>query len=573
MSDDIRADTSPTITSEDVLPIAATHLDHARRRARRLLRTAQQQATAAARDQERAARADARADAAVHESIATQDTCTTALAAATDDLDVARSQLDTAEAGCRDAHERSTIAAASSERLEELCERFTALLAADLPSTADEAARWSARLTELSDQVDAFGATLDRSVLTTWRDQLDAGTAPMHPDAARLLAELEQAEADWLSCGAGELADDPAVIAADAEVRACQDAVAMVDAGGIAGSAGHQARVAIELAAQNRARIEALGKRADPVELAAADEAQRAALAQVGFDSMLDFRLAMSGTGVGALTAQRRRVVADELAAARAELDRTRDAQVHRHAELRAARDELRRRAVERFDLNGSLPLPDQLRGVLAFPGPVQALAEQVGRLARAARTDAAAATEVVDQSEGVLGEAGDAVARLAGEVDRRAQDLARSEQQLGAARDAASEATARRCTADDALTEAEAAEAVAAEECRSLEDCSHLPEDVDELMTSILRMVDERADGGGSAVVRLQDPLADEPVELTIRMLDELDAGGHEVELVTARRAVLAATRRRRGSVRVVDGRRRRFGQRRNREPSASTR
>ena len=102
--------------------------------------------------------------------------------------------------------------------------------------------------------------------------------------ASRLLADLEQAERDWVACGAGSVDDDPQVVAAAAR-----------------GAAHRTDRTAVS-----------------------------------------------------------------EWSAASVELDRVRDAQTLQHAALRARRDALRRAAVDRFGLDGSLPLPEQLRRVVA---------------------------------------------------------------------------------------------------------------------------------------------------------------------------------------------------------------
>lgn len=392
------------------------------------------------------------------------------------------------------------------------------------------------RVEELLAALDGGEATpdelLDLEVLTTWQSEIDDGTAPLRPEAAELLDQLDRVEAEWSACGAGDVGEDPVVIAARDRVEVCRAAVAEVEERGVSGSAGHEARTAIEHAHQRRTAIEEQGRRADPDELAAAIEQEQVALALVGFDSMLDFRIVMSGAGVGELVAKRREVVTAELAEAERALERAQDERTRHHVALRERRATLRARAVEELELDPSAPLGDQLRRRLAVPDEVAQVFERIQELAHHAEV---AAPTLDDPGSG---------------WDRDDRELT-----VDDAEAALAEAQQRCDAARERLAESERTPYLAEDLARS----------IDELSRSILAGV-ERDDDTTPTVV-LDDPLMDLPVEATVTLLHLIADGDVEVVLVTSRRPLLAALRRPRDGVRVVDGRRRlhRFGRRRS--------
>jgi len=150
---------------------------------------------------------------------------------------------------------------------------------------------------------------LDAGGLSRWRSALARGSAPLAADAAAILTELEAIEAEWTACGAGDVSQDPLVVGARHHETECRDAVAEVCEHAATGAAGHDARVAIEVAHDRRVEVESQGRKVDPDELELAVRGEHDALARVGFDSMLDFQIVMSGAGVGSLTAKRRRAL------------------------------------------------------------------------------------------------------------------------------------------------------------------------------------------------------------------------------------------------------------------------
>jgi hypothetical protein len=189
---------------------------------------------------------------------------------------------------------------------------------------------------------------------------------------------------------------------------------------------------------------------------------------------------------------------------------------------------------VEELELDPSAPLRDQLRRRLAVPDEVAQLFGRIQELAH----DAEVAAHTSDDPG-----------------SRRGRDD-------------------RELTVDDAeaaLAEAQQHCDVARERLAESERTPYLPEDlnrsIEELSRSILAGVERNDDATPTLV--LDDPLVDLPVEATVTLLDLIADGDVEVVLVTSRRPLLAALRRPRDGVRVVDGRRRlhRFGRRRSTE------
>ncbi len=561
------------ITADDVLPLPTAHLDRARDAARQAVATAEQRDRAARAALETAEQelSDARARLLAR---------TTARQERVDELAAAEAQhraaveqvvaARTLEQDTADALDAAQRALAPLERAERAS---AAVVDTGAPCDADGVAAALERLAEAARCVDDLDHAPDTAPLVTWSEQLVAGSAPVRDDAATMLVELEQLDADWQACGAGEMDRDPAVIEAQAHLDACTEAVAAVQAGGMGTAAGHQARTTIELAHQRRTELEASGRRADPDELAQAVRDEEAALAHVGFDSWLDFRLTMSGAGVGALVERRRRIAAEELAEARSSLRDVRERRAAHHEALRQRRDELHRRAAEQLGVDTSQPLAPQLRAVLALPAPVRELSDEIGRRAEAARAEVREAQASHSSAQRARTDATTNQERASLEVDRCREALERVDADLDAVdarvADAATLQSERRASLE--------AEATALAEATSTLDqltrVDHLPEDLDDAIRALVHLSEQRAADG--ATPRLVDPLPTLPVAATLQLVDALEAAGRPVELESTRRALLSALRHRSGVVTVLDGRRRRrpFAQRRRREPTVSTR
>lgn len=578
MTDDTSTDvpaariTAARITAEDIAPIPRAHLLGRRRDARQRLGSADDHLSAADQARDRAIAAHDQAETAARGTAAMVQARAASLADADTRLDTARARHDTAAALVEVAERAADAAALEADRRRELATGVEQLVAAGPPADESGVATTRRRLAELVELSAQCSEPIDVAALGAWSDQLDAGTAPILDDAAELLEELADLDAEWQSCGAGDLARDPDVVAATARCSECQQAFEAMDDGGT--GAGHEARNAIEAAHRRRTEIEARGRRADPAELDAAVRAEVAALGYVGFDSMLDFRIAMSGAGTGALAARRRQVVADELAAAVADLERIRDDRARHHTALRERRAATRRRGVDRFDLDDSIPIEDQLRRLLVLPSPVRLLADATAASAAAATEASGRAAATLEDAATELAAARTTTEDGAAEVERRTRALAAAERDAGIAAEELVAAAAVLRDAEVARTDVERQREDAATAVAALEAVTYLPEDIDELAESLAALVLERLEDGDGPV-EMWDPLADEPVEATLRLLDAMEATGAPVELVTTRRALLAATQHRTGEVVVVDGRRHRLrlGQRRRREPSTRTR
>jgi hypothetical protein len=561
------------ITADDVLPLSTAHLDRAL--------DAAHQAVASAAERDRAARAALEtAEQELSDARARLLACSTARQERVDELTAAEAQHHTAceqVVAARTREQDSVGAMAAAQRalapLVRAERASAAVVDTGAPRDADGVAAVLEGVAEAARLVEDLENAPDTAPLVTWSEQLVAGSAPVREDAGAMLVELEQLDADWADCGGGELERDPVVVEAQAHLDARTEAVAAVQAGGMGTAAGHQARTTIELAHQRRTELEASGRRADPDELAQAVHDEEAALAHVGFDSWLDFRLTMSGAGVGALVERRRRIAAEELAEARSRLRDVRERRAAHHEALRRRRDELRRRAGEQLGVDTSQPLAPQLRAVLALPAPVRELSDEVARRAEAARAEVREVRASHSSAQRALTEATADQERASLEVDRCRTALEAADADLGAAEAQVADAATVRSERGASVEADATALAGATAALDQLTRLDHLPEDLDDAIRTLVHLSEQRATDG--ATPRLVDPLATLPVAATLQLVDALEAVGRPVELESTRRALLSALRHRSGVVTVLDGRRRRrpFGQRRRREPTVSTR
>ncbi len=395
--------------------------------------------------------------------------------------------------------------------------------------------------------------------VTTWADQLEAGTAALDPAARTLLEDLDDLDRRWTEAGSGEPAADERVIAARQELLASQEAVAQLESQARSGNLGERLRRVIEQAHATRVGLEERGRRAHPDEVVRAREAEDEALALVGFDSMLDFRVAMSTAGSGALAESRRRTCEARLADATAGLEQELDASRRRHDELGARRDELEQR------LESVVPgcAPTDRRAALgrlfAVPEPVRGLLDELDVLI--ADTSAAEGEARLRCAELSRLEHDHALAlRDIEEQGRHAASVAES------ARNECSSATDR-ARAHEALLERLGAQLAAAEvrvaaadDARSaLERRGYTPDDVTGLRDALVELAGRRTAEGARCVV--DDPtegLDEDDAVTVVEGLLGAELGGR-VDYVTSRREVLRLERRPvAGPVRLVDGRRR---------------
>ncbi len=417
---------------------------------------------------------------------------------------------------------------------------------------------------------------LDAGALSRWRSALARGDAPILAAADAMLAELEEIEAAWTACGAGDVSQDPLVVAARDHEARCRDAVEEVREHAATGAAGHDARVAIQAAHDHRVELEARGHKVDPAELELAIRGEHDALARVGFDSMLDFRIVMSGAGVGSLTAKRRQVVAADLAAATAEVERVQAARARHHRDLRERRAAVRGRAALELGLDEMQSIRVQLRRQLVVPAEVEELRQDWRRRAAGAAAAALEAAAVAEATTVAATESAGRLRHVEDELESLLRHVPPAQERVTHLDEAAT--TAERAVA--AATAALEAAATAVDEIRAsvadLQDAAPLDADIATHLEAVERIVVERleqANDSGAPSVVLDDPLTELHADATLSLLDRLgrmDGVGPDTEvgivLVTSRRELLHALRRSPARVHTVDSRRRhpRFGRRR---------
>jgi chromosome segregation protein len=396
-----------------------------------------------------------------------------------------------------------------------------------------------------------------------WAEALREGTAPIDPRATRLLEAMVETDRRWEALGAGDVAADPAVMAARADVLSWQATVSELEVHARTGLLGEQTRRAIEHAHARRVELEGQGRKADPEALAEAIAAEAEALGHVGFDSMLDFRIVMSSTGLGALAGKRRETAEAHLASAERRFDEALETSRRSQEEVASLRRSLATQAGELT--GGDDGARDRLRRLFAVPDEVRAGADAVADTLRRAESEL---EQLLDERRTVDSNRADAERRLANAVaagdtagERSAtaeaahgssvRDLAEAEESLVAAKQHL-----------DALDEERAArESLRAE----LAGRRYVDDDVTALEQALLAQVLERAaevrtDGDGPAAVVVDDPLEMLDTPDALAVFDAVLALDVEapVVFVTSRPALVARARHSTSTIRCVDSRRR---------------
>lgn len=405
--------------------------------------------------------------------------------------------------------------------------------------------------------------------LHVWADSLAEGTAELDPRAIALLDQLDDLHARWAARGSGDTAADPAVVIAREEVLAAQTALAELESQARTGVLGERTRRAIEQAHAARTELESRGKRADPGELDLAIRTERDALAQVGFDSMLDFRVVMSSTGSGAIAAKQKELAEGRLADATAALERELATSKAAHEELRAARRELEARIVTLLG-GDDLPHREGLLGLHVTPDDV---------------THARAALIAREQAiEDALITAREDLFDLRTNESRTAETLTTLERAVIDAVERVDTADQERQAAELQLTERETAEREAEARVRQtcverdaagalrteLDGSRYVDDDVADLGTALLDAIAERV--RSSADLLMADPASGPRGVVVDDPLDVLDAPDAlavfdavlavdwpaPVVYVSSRPELLARASNRQSVVRCIDGRRR---------------
>jgi chromosome segregation ATPase len=534
--------------------VSAKELDHAQRRR-----------SAAAADlrahEERSQEAETAAAEAEALVTAASERCEHAAAAVADVLAGIPDLDEDVESGSR------TVAAAieQSEELQELCAVFRSLtrrVGAPVVGGAEQD-QLAADLDDLADRVDRVDR-VDCHPLRRWAATLRDRTAALLPQAAELLAELEDADAAWRSSRQGDPSADPQVVEAESRLAEARRAADELERHARTGAMAEQARRAIETAHAQRVRLEEMGRKADQEQLAAAWAAEDAALSRVGFTSVLDYRIAMSSGSLATLVNKHRETAEQRVAEASAALQNELDAASERIADLRARREELADRAARLVgDVSGEPR--ETLRSLLVVPAEISELASEFDRLLTHA-------DDQLDRSRSEL----DAALVGRAEADHR---LAAAEEALGRLRLALANADRDRgiaaASVERALEALDGARERLSELDREVEESDaratelrgrrYSQADVEELRDALTGLVGEQAlhigDEAGPSALVLNDPLVDLECEDALAIFDTVAAMASEVPLiyVTSRPELLDRARKSSHHMTVVDSRRRR--------------
>ena len=434
------------------------------------------------------------------------------------------------------------------------------------------------RLTELAAAASALGLHDPAGALATWSNDLSSGTAALQPRAVALLGEFGEFQRRWEELGSGDLERAPVVIAAQTELDTARVLFAEIEAEARSGGLGQRARARIDAAQRHRQSIEAKGKKADPAELSAAIDAETTALRQVGFDSILDYRVAMSTGGSGALVDACRRSATDRVSRLEPSLEAARHTTSTTQQQLRNRLEALQRDAEELTGDAGDLRFEQALRGCLDTPSQVRTAIAEIqefcatmhGLLQRGRAEVATLQAEhrTVEQARSLaLAEA----ARSADEAEHAAEAGLRAHQQVNEIDHSLIESTRQLAETDRALVDAAAA-------IEQLAGRRYLQDDVrsfsDALIAVVAGQVGALTEDGATSVV-IDDPLGGFDDDDAVAVLDDLIDRDWSVPVlfVTSRPKLVGRLRRPRGRVRGIDGRRRVPGQQRwrRRHPRAA--
>lgn len=541
----------------------SARIDALRAEARDALAGAEQAAAAARTEVEDATAAHdgalARLDAAERAVAGAEATLRSTRAAVEEE----RRRLDEVEHAIRDLEARLVEDTERREQLTDLAPRLDAALDAVVGRPLDPTVLDGRdSLTALARAMSATGLDDGAVAVAEWAEALGAGTAPPDDGAAQLREALAVLREAWAGCGAGNVGDDPAVMAARAELLAAQTAIAELDSHARTGALGEQVKRAIETAHHRRTELEARGRKADPSELDAARAAESEALRRVGFDSMLDFRIVMSTSGTGSLAGKRREIAEDELATAQAHLDAALGESRRRHEDLRTRLDRAEARALAVTGAPDAAGADDALARMFSLPVEVQHARDELQ--AAAARSAATVAEHQAEVTE---------LTRQRDHARSRIDELlAAADEAVGAVDDAG----ARRQEADAAVAacaaEVHAAEVAHAVRSGSVEDARtalagldaqrYTESDVIDLREHLLEVLAEHTAVAAEAgdVVVVDDPLGVLDVADARRVFD--DVRGREwpavVLFVTSSPELLAMAPGGESRLRCIDGRRR---------------
>ena len=485
-----------------------------------------------------------------------------------------RGQLDAEFSETTADHQQISDAVASARSHHRSVVHGQAALDAE---TVDLAARIEAMDLAISEhRNDIESATGQLEANRSEQDQLARTVA-----AVRLTESLAELDLRQIQVGSGDRSQHPAVVTAWADLAATQRELNELDEHAQAGTLAQHTMDAIESTHDRRVQLESARRGVTPVALAGAIAAEAAALSRLGFDSMIDYKIAVSTKGAGLLAATRREVTAAAVADAEQELETALGQAGREHDELRQLEQELLIAAAELTDAH-----TDDARPALAQMSDVsddaaedlRELAARTSELRNRRSAGEAALTCLVDERELIsdgstqLAEATSLVAAALADAETT---VTSTENELKHHDGLLAELAVR---ADALDAEQQKASGVLA----TLSSRRYLAEDVDELRAALLEAIIERAELAGmnnaeQTAVVIDDPLDELDVDDARSIFHNLLALdlGVDVHFVTSRKELLASARGALTDVHVVDGRARlprtpRWGRRRSRAATA---
>ena len=252
-----------------------------------------------------------------------------------------------------------------------------------------------------------------------WLDAVAAGAAEPNPALAAMLEEIEELEGRWREISAVGVEQEPEVIEARERHDSLTQRLAALEELAESGILADRARSEIDAAHNETARIESeRHRRSGGMETAAAAEAD--VLAKYGFDSYLDYTIALSTRSVGeAVKGTLERVRAEQVGAADA-LEAMRGSAAGRREGITAERDQLR----QRIHARTGLAVEDLTVEVMATVPDIPASLGELG-----AELDAAVAGYSENRNQ-ILATLETLESELRGGADRPAGLRAQAEQQ-----------------------------------------------------------------------------------------------------------------------------------------------
>jgi hypothetical protein len=261
------------------------------------------------------------------------------------------------------------------------------------------------------------------AAVASWCAAVATGAAEVHDRAAALADEVAEVDRAWAELSARGVEGDDEVVAA---VAALADAGAhLADLQALADEGVLGERVRREVEDAHEALVALRGRHGrDGGTLAAAEATEAEALARYGFDSYLDFTIAVSTRSAREVAEERLAAAAAAAAAAEAALEAARAAAAARRDHLAAVREAHLGAVVELLGHRPEGSIVDALRTVPGVPSDVADLAATVAATVVGAEADLTDARASVDGIRAELDDVPDgrdrAAGRLAEAVERR---------------------------------------------------------------------------------------------------------------------------------------------------------